>query len=144
LKVEGLKFESQSAPLQPITFSFELSAPAKVKLVYRGASQGETSVEPRDRGPQQIVWNPAGLPNGTYEVSIDAGDGVDAVSSAVVQVPMTGTVTSPSPSPLTRAPDRDAKGGDGSLWLILGIVGGALIAIGVVLLFRIRRTRRSS
>lgn len=83
----------------PVVFSFELSDPANIKLLYRGPASGETPPEPRDRGAQALNWDTSQLPEGSYEVTLTANDGVDEISSA----PLAVTVVAPSPSPVPSA-----------------------------------------
>lgn len=142
LRITELSLQSQAAPDAPLTLSFNLSGPAKVKLLYRGPAEGETAIEPRDRGAQTLSWNPTGLPAGSYEVHIHGHDGVDQVLSDSLQATVTATVASPSPSPARETSEAVAEDTETPAWLSLAIAGAVLlIGSGLVLYLRIRRRK---
>lgn len=98
---------SHPARGQLVRMTFELSNPARVAPVVKGAGGNEIRLpaEPKDRGPQALWVDPsqAALPPGPLSVALTADDGVDTVTSAPLQLEIAadrpGASPSPSPSP---------------------------------------------
>lgn len=141
LRLTKVASNGSSAPGAPATFSFELSAAAKVAVRYSGPASGTSTAEPRDRGPQSLNWDAAGLAPGDYSVNVVAADGIDDVSSEQLKIAVTAPPPppSPSPSPIPIVAKNERSGGLGLIFRMLIAVAIAMLVIGAVLLIARRR-----
>ena len=142
LEIKELSFQPQALADAPLTLSFNLSGPAKVKLRYRGPAEGETAIESKDRGAQTLSLNTADLSSGSYEVHVEGHDGVDQVKSDSLQAVVTSTVVSPSPSLVRETTTAAAESERTPVWSFIGIVGAVIaVATGFILYFRVLRRK---
>lgn len=134
---------SPVAPGTPANFSFELSDPANVRVRYRGPGEGETTPEPRDRGPQTLAWDLTSLLPGSYEAVLVANDGVDEILSAPMQVTVAAASPSPSAVPSsTRTPKATPRTGRGRLGQLAPFAALGLLALIVFFTASVARRRR--
>lgn len=147
LRIDNAVAEIPAAgPSAPVRLTFEPSAAANIVVGWQGPGGvgGKTAPEPRDRGPSEISWDPAGgeaqLASGTYEVMILANDGVDEASSTPIAVAVTAPSPSPVPEPSPTPVAAPTRARATPLIWILAV--GALVIAGASLLF-LRRGHRS-
>lgn len=127
-------------------FNFKLSAPANVFLEFKGPQEGRSEMEPRQRGAQSYLWDPAkqAAPAGTYEVAIVANDGVDEVRSAPVRAEAAAPSPSPPPSPESSSspdpsPATTGRAASPSPFFFIGIT--CLAAAAIVTAYLVFRAR---
>jgi SpoIID/LytB domain protein len=150
LALANVATSGTAAPGVPVSFTFDLSAPANVSVRYQGAAgaQVETGPEPRDRGAQTMAWDPvgAGLGPGSYDAVLVADDGVTQVFSGAQKITIPEPSPSPKPVPSTSVLATQTKRAPGVGWQVpvfggVGIVLAAAVAFAVV---RIRIPGRHS
>jgi stage II sporulation protein D len=139
LRLDAVSPVAPPAPGGPTSFTFDLSAPAIVRVDYAGPQQGSSPAESRQRASQTYNWDPAasGLPVGAYEVAMVASDGVDEVRSVPARVdvaaapptpPAAGT-SAPAPSPEPSPSPRPQPSSGPSPFFFIGFACLGLAAI---------------
>ncbi|HEY8199902.1 MAG TPA: SpoIID/LytB domain-containing protein, partial [Actinomycetota bacterium] len=134
----------------PSSFTFELSAPANISIRYQGAggAQEETPPEPRDRGPQTVMWDPAsaGLGPGSHDAVLVADDGVTQVLSAAQKVTIPAPSPSPKPEPSASVLATQAKREPGAGWQVpvFAAFGIVLATVAGLVIVRTRKPGRHS
>lgn len=143
LQVTPLVADLVVEPAGTIEVPYELSRAARVTVTVIGPDGARIEAAPeasRERGDQRAVlpltagWA-AGLAPGSYQVEIEAYDGLDRIRS----VPVAVTIAAPSPSP-TPAP----VGVPADRWPLIAAAAGFLaLATGGTLFHRVRTRRRA-
>ena len=133
-------------PTEPMAMSLELSNDASVSLTLTGRGQDPvaTAAVPVEEEQTRFSVPLPSLPEGRYEVTVTAADGVDTITldlGSVRLVPTLGAPETSAPSPAEPAPPTPVAGSptaaedkEGGLPVVPAVVAGAVLFALVVML----------